>query len=215
MADVFVSYAHSNLKRVNPICENLEQAGFSLWWDHHLKAGDDFPLVIERELESAGCVVVAWSEAARNSLWVRAEATEALDNNKLAQVRLDDVKPPLPFTIVEMLDLTSWRGARNEAPWPRLEMAARSLAGKTAPPLDPEVFTGPALQDMGGTAALGWLSLGLIVFVGALTLQLGPGGLDLNLYRALATGSFAVACVALGLNLLRVIRTALASSVRS
>jgi hypothetical protein len=215
MADVFVSYAHSNLKRVSPICDNLQQAGFSLWWDHHLKAGDDFPLVIERELQDAGCVVVAWSEAARNSLWVRAEATEALDNNKLAQVRLDGVKPPLPFTIVEMLDLSRWRGARSEAPWPRLEMAARTLAGGAAPELDRRVFQGPALQDMGSTAALGWLSLGLIVFVGALTLQLGPGGLDLNLYRTLASGSFAAACIALGLTLLRAIRTALASSVRS
>ncbi len=211
MADVFVSYAHNTFKRVQRICENLEQAGFSLWWDTHLKAGDDFPLVIERELKDAGCVVVAWSEAARNSLWVRAEATEALDDNKLAQVRLDGVKPPLPFTVVEMLDLTHWRGGRGEAPWPRVEMAARALAGGNAPPLEPQVFTGPALQDMGSTVRLGWLSLGLIVFVSALTLQLGPGGLDPQLYGVLSAASFAVACVALAATLLRVIQTALAS----
>jgi hypothetical protein len=213
MADVFVSYAHANLKRVKPICASLEQAGFGVWWDDRLRAGDDFTKVIERELDAAGCVVVAWSEAARNSLWVRAEATEALDNNKLTQIRLDGVKPPLPFTVIEMLDLSRWRGDRSDAPWPRLEQAARTITGGAAPALDERVFEGPALQDMGSTAALGWLSLGLVVFVSALTLQLGSG-LDVQLYRALATGSFAVACIAFALNLTRVIRTALASSVK-
>lgn len=214
MADVFVSYAHDNLKRIRPICSNFEQAGFDLWWDDRLRAGDNFSLVIERELQAAGCVVVVWSEAARNSLWVRAEATEALDNNKLAQVRLDSVKPPLPFTVIEMLDLSHWGGGRSEAPWPRVEAAARALAGGGAPALDERVFKGPALQDMGSAAALGWLSLALIAFVSTLTLQLGPGGLDPDLYRVLASGSFALACVAFALTLLRVVRTALASSVK-
>ncbi len=214
MADVFVSYAHSNLKRVRPICATFEQAGFSLWWDDRLRAGDDFSLVIERELGNAGCVVVVWSEAARNSLWVRAEATEALDNNKLAQVRLDGVKPPLPFTIIEMLDLSHWRGGRGDAPWPRIEMAARTLASGGAPALDERVFSGPALQDMGSATTWGWVSLALMVFVSALTLQLGPGGLDPDLYRVLASGSFALACVAFALILVRVFRTALASTVK-
>jgi len=216
MADVFVSYAHANFNRVKPICAGLEQSGFSLWWDERLKAGDDFTMVIERELSNAGCVVVVWSEAARNSLWVRAEATEALDANKLAQVRVDGVKPPLPFTVVEMLDLSRWRGGRGDAPWPRLEMAARTLAGGKAPAPDASVFKGPALQDFGSSAALGWLSLALIVFVGVLTLQLGPGpnGIDPDTYQVLALASFATACIAFGLTLLRVIRTALASAVK-
>jgi hypothetical protein len=215
MADVFVSYAHANLNRVKPICSGIEQAGFSLWWDARLKAGDDFALVIEREINNAGCVVVVWSEAARNSLWVRAEATEALDANKLTQVRVDGVKPPLPFTIVEMLDLSHWRGGRGDQPWPRLEMAARTLTGGKAPAPDERAFKGPALQDFGSSAMLGWLSLGLIVFVGVLTLQIGPpGAISLNDYQTLAFASFVVSCIALGFTLLRVIRTALASSVK-
>jgi hypothetical protein len=213
MADIFVSYAHANLKRVEPICSGIEQSGLSLWWDDRLRAGDDFALVIEREIQSAGCVVVVWSEAARNSLWVRAEATEALDANKLAQVRLDGVKPPLPFTIVEMLDFSGWRGKRSDTPWPRLEMAARTLAGGKAPAPDERVFKGPALQDFGSSAFLGWLSLALIVFVGVLTLQLEPGS-ALGDYQMLAFASFALSCVAFALTLLRVIRTALASSVK-
>ena len=217
MADVFVSYAHANLSRVKPICAAIEHSGFSLWWDDHLRAGHDFTMVIERELENAGCVVVVWSEAARNSLWVRAEATEALDANKLAQVRLDGVKPPLPFTIVEMLDLSHWRGGRGDQPWPRLEHAARALAGGKAPALGDAAFDGPALQDFGSSAMLGWLSLALIVFVGVLTLQLAPGpaGIHPDLYEMLAVGSFGVSCLAFALTLLRVISTALATSRKS
>jgi hypothetical protein len=216
MADVFVSYAHANRNRVQRICEGLQQSGFSLWWDDHLKAGDDFTMVIERELDNAGCVVVVWSEEARNSVWVRAEATEALDDNKLAQVRVDGVKPPLPFTVVEMLDLRHWRGGRGDAPWPRLENAAKALAGGRAPALGDAAFDGPALQDFGSAATWGWLSLVLIVFVGLLTLQLSPspGGLDPATYRMFALGSFGLSCIAFTLTLLRVIRTALASSVK-
>lgn len=215
MADVFVSYARAAQNRVKPICTGLEQSGFSLWWDDRLQAGDDFSMVIEREIAAAGCVVVVWSEAARNSLWVRAEATEALDANKLAQVRVDGVKPPLPFTVVDMLDLSRWRGGRGDDPWPRLEATARSLAGGRAPAPDDRAFKGPALQDFGGSAMLGWLSLALIVLVGVATLQLGPGGaISLDNYRYLTIGSFAVACIAFILTLLRVIRTASASSVK-
>ncbi|MGD9982485.1 MAG: toll/interleukin-1 receptor domain-containing protein [Hyphomonadaceae bacterium] len=216
MADVFVSYAHANQNRVTPICTGLVQSGLSLWWDDNLKAGDDFSLVIERELNNAGCVVVVWSEAARNSLWVRAEATEALDANKLAQVRVDGVKPPLPFTAVEMLDLRDWRGGRGEAPWPQLESKARTLAGGKAPAPDERAFRGPALQDFGSSALLGWIALALIVFVSVLTLQLEAGGGNVRAedYRTLALASFAVSCVAFALTLLRIIRTALASSVK-
>ena len=216
MADIFVSYAHTNLKRVKPICAGLEQAGFNLWWDDRLRAGDDFALVIERELNDAACVVVVWSEAARNSLWVRAEATEALDNNTLAQVRVDGVKPPLPFTVVDMLDLSHWRGGRSETPWPRLETTARTLTAGKASALDERAFTGPALQDFGSTAMLGWLSLGLIVFISVLTLQLDPGSgaIRLDDYQTLALASFAVSCVAFSLTLLRVIGVAQASSVK-
>ena len=211
MADVFVSYAHRNLRRVKPISKSLTDAGFSLWWDDHLMAGDDFSMVIERELNAAKCAVVVWSEAARNSLWVRAEATEALDAGKLVQVRVDGVKPPLPFTVVQMHDLTHWGGGRGEQPWPHVESAAGAFArtGPAAP--DPRVFEGPALQDMGGTALLGWLAIALAAFTAALTLQAAAGGLDLRFYGVAASASFAFSCVCLLATLLRIVRTALAT----
>ena len=209
MADVFVSYAHLNKTRVNGIAEGLKNAGFSLWWDDHLKAGHDFTLEIERELDAAKCVVVAWSDAARNSLWVRAEATEALDAGKLIQIRLDGVKPPLPFTIVQMLDFSRWRNA-GDAPWPQLESEARAKAGGRRAEPDPQTFRGPALQDFGGVAVFGWLSLALIVVMAVLTLQLGKG-VSAELYGNVAWASFGASCLALLTTLSRVVSTAIAS----
>jgi hypothetical protein len=211
MADVFISYAHDNLRRVKPISKSIADAGLSVWWDDHLRAGDDFSMVIERELEAAKCAVVVWSQAARNSLWVRAEATEALDAGKLVQVRLDGVKPPLPFTIVQMHDLSGWRGGRGDQPWPHVEGAASALArGRPAEP-DPRVFEGPALQDMGGTAMLGWLSIALAIFTAVLTVQAARGGVDAQVYGLAVSASFALSCVALLVTLLRLVRTALAT----
>jgi hypothetical protein len=211
MADVFLSYAHRNKRRVAPIPDGLEHAGLSVWWDRRLKAGDDFARVIEHELGDARCVVVVWSQAARDSLWVRAEATEALDEGKLVPIRLDNVKPPLPFNILDTIDMSGWGGKHGEPPWRRLESRAQDLARGATETVDYAVFDGPPLQDMGSAAALGWLSIGLIFFTGALTLQLGSDRIGMDLYGALALASFAVACVCLALTLTRAVRTALAS----
>lgn len=210
MADVFISYAHKNARQAARVSEQLDASGVTLWWDDHLRAGEDFTRVIEREIDAAGAVMVLWSDAARNSLWVRAEATEALDNDKLVQARLDAVKPPLPFTIVQMTDLQGWRGGNADQPFPQLLSAIGALKRGVKPSMDERVFYGPALQDFGSTATLGWLSLALIFATGGLTLMLGRG-LDANLYGALTTAAFGASCLAFVLTLARLVRTAAAS----
>src|SRR4051812_43667361 len=117
MADVFLSYARATQKRVAEIGGALESRGYSLWWDKALNASDDYAMVIEAELDAAGCVVVAWSAQARQSLWVRAEANEALDSGKLVQINLDACRLPLPFTMLHFLDFRRWRGEREGSPW--------------------------------------------------------------------------------------------------
>jgi hypothetical protein len=215
VADVFISYARANVRRVKPISKSLADAGFSLWWDDHLKAGDDFAMVIERELAASRCAVVVWSEAARNSLWVRAEANEALDAGKLVQVRVDGVKPPLPFTIVQMHDLTRWRGGRGDQPWPHVESAASAFKRSGAPAPDPRIYEAPALQDMGGTAMLGWLAIALAAFTGVITVQAANGAISRDLYTLVVSASFVLSCVSLLATLLRIVRTALATTRRS
>jgi len=170
MADLFLSYARADQRRSEAIAAAAAADGRSVWWDRRLAGGADYGLTIERELEAAGCVLVAWSATARASLWVRAEANEALDAGKLVQINLDGSKPPLPFTMLHWTDFRGWDGGREQAPWPDLKHELDGALGTAAPPAAggrrpnpggvPIVAgPGPALQGFGTAAALGWTAL--------------------------------------------------------
>lgn len=167
MAEVFVSYSRVNRDRIVTVSDALEESGYSVWWDRALKPGDDYALLIEEQIDAAPCVVVAWSETARQSLWVRAEANEALDAGKLVQISLDKTRLPLPFSALNFLDFSAWGGARSEECWTSLDQRVkRRLRGEwvdaNAPP------PGPALQGLGKVSLLGWAAilLALLVCVG-------------------------------------------------
>ena len=218
MADVFVSYARSSRDRVADIGGGLERAGFSLWWDRRLTAGADYGQEIEREIEAAGCVVVAWSEAARQSLWVRAEANEALDAGKLVQLSLDGAKLPLPFTMLHALDFSRWRGD-VEPPWPELEARVRAevageaaaaepppgLARETVPP------AGPALQGFGRTALLGWASIGVAALVAVAIVLAARGAVPPALFGGFTLVALAASALLLAATAFTLLRVTQAS----
>ena len=209
MAHLFVSYSRRNRDRVGDIAGALEQSGYSLWWDRQLASGADYGSVIEREIGAAGCVVVAWSESARESLWVRAEANEALDAGKLVQLSLDGAKMPLPFTMLHFLDFREWHGQRDRPPWSELETRVRDyLGGDERRPLPREiVLGGPRLEGYGKAAVLGWAALavaGLMALAIALTAM---GSLPRGLFESLSLFGFAVAAILFGLTTWMMIRT--------
>jgi hypothetical protein len=164
MADVFLSYSRADRARVQTIATAVEQDGRSLWWDGQLPSDAD------REMAGAASVVVAWSKAARDSLWVRAEASEALDQGKLVQIDLDGAKPPMPFAMLHIADFSHWTGEREQAPWPQLRTRIDAAAGE-APEAEESgwrpdpggvpIMAGPepALQGFERAAALGWAAL--------------------------------------------------------
>jgi hypothetical protein len=108
MSDIFVSYDDLDRARVRQLVETLEARGWSVWWDHQISTGESFALVIQRELDAALCVIVAWSRTSVDSDWVRAEANEAWKRGKLVPVLLDRVTPPLPFGQLHAADLVDW-----------------------------------------------------------------------------------------------------------
>src|SRR3954471_23989801 len=163
MADVFLSYARATRPRIEQIGDGLQAGGYTLWWDKALNASDDYAMVIERELDAAGCVVVAWSAQARQSLWVRAEANEALDAGKLVQIKLAGARLPLPFSVLQSLDSARWRGERQGNPWSEFDARVAGMvrgerieAGSTFAPEPPR---GPALQGFGRIMLIGWAAI--------------------------------------------------------
>jgi len=216
MAELFVSYARKNRPRVAELSGALEASGYSLWWDRAIESGADYGLLIEREIEAASCVLVAWSAAARQSLWVRAEANEALDSGKLVQVCLDRTRLPLPFTMLHFLDFSGWRGEREGEPWTGLDsrvsgmlrgepVAAAPATAERAPQ------PGPALQGLGRVAWLGWAAIAVAALT-ALAVAMAAGGrLSPEAFGTLALAGVAVAAILLALAAFALVRIAAAS----
>ena len=113
MADVFISYASADREIVAGLAEALEGSGLSVWWDRELSPGQDFSAEIDRELNSAYCIVTAWSKNAVASQWVRDEATEAKNRGVLFPISIDGAQPPLGFRQIQTMNLKPPGGARE------------------------------------------------------------------------------------------------------
>jgi hypothetical protein len=216
MADVFVSYARKNRPRVAEISGALEAGGYSLWWDKAITSGADYGMLIEREIEAAGCVVVAWSAAARQSLWVRAEANEALDSGKLVQISLDETRLPLPFTMLHFLDFSGWRGERQGEPWSQFDAkVAGLLRGEPADTGfaagDATARPGPALQGMGKVAMLGWAAIAVAALMAVAIIVAAGGGMTSAMFGSLTLVGLAVAAILLALAAFTLVRISVSS----
>jgi len=211
MADVFLSYGRSTRPRVEQISDAMEAGGYSLWWDKALNASDDYAMVIEEQIDAARCVVVAWSSQARQSLWVRAEANEALDKGKLVQINLDACRLPLPFTMLHFLDFRPWRGEREGSPWAEFD-------GRVGGMLRGEAFDdaaiaqpGPALQGFGKMALLGWAAIALAALTALAVALVATGQLAPATFSALTLAALALAAILMALAAFVLIRVSLAS----
>lgn len=105
MADVFISYDHSDKARAEAIAHGLERAGLTVWWDRWIGGGEVFADKIQAELDRASAVVVLWSQASVRSKWVMDEAAHAAERGRLIPVRIDGAVPPLGFRQYQSLDL--------------------------------------------------------------------------------------------------------------
>jgi len=129
VADVFLSYARSDAAAAQRIARELGEAGWSVWYDRELPAHRAYADVIANELQSAGAVLVLWSEASADSQWVRSEANRARELGKLVQSRLDGGRLPMPFDQIQCADLTKWRGGSAHAGWSQVRSSIGALAG--------------------------------------------------------------------------------------
>jgi TIR domain len=108
MSDIFISYAREDEARVHELARALTQLGWSVWSDRALIPSEEYDERIERELDSAKCVIVVWSHASVKSRWVRAEASAADQQGKLVPVSFDSgVVVPILFRQLNRAKLSS------------------------------------------------------------------------------------------------------------
>ncbi len=133
MAHIFISYARSDRPTVEKLAAALENAGHSVWWDRHIRGGAAFAKDIESQLEKADAIVVAWSDAANQSDWVKDEAVYGRDKGVLIPIRLDKSETPLGFRQYQTLEFEKWRGEPQTAEVEALLDAVADLSGAERP----------------------------------------------------------------------------------
>ena len=149
MRNIFISYAREDRAKIQQLAEALTQAGWSVWWDREIPLGRSYATVISDALESAHCVIVAWSRHAIASRWVQDEANHALSRGVLVPVMLETVAPPLGFGTLQAADLVGWNGDLAASEFVRLSDAVRGMIqhpNPTVPNVPPVVspWAGPA-----------------------------------------------------------------------
>ncbi len=103
MHEVFISYSskHRELtRRVAKAIEACYGAG-SVWWDRELESRASYQEQIRAALDASRVAIVLWTKGALISDWVFAEASRAMEQNKLISVRPADMNHeeiPEPFS---------------------------------------------------------------------------------------------------------------------
>jgi formylglycine-generating enzyme required for sulfatase activity len=120
MSDIFISYKREEQPVARKLANALESEGWSVWWDPKLRAGDDFDEVIEKVLDESRCVIVLWSEMSLESKYVRAEAAEALEQEKLVPVAIENISLPFRFKRLHTPKLLNWDGSSESAEFRKL-----------------------------------------------------------------------------------------------
>ena len=108
-AQVFISYSRQDRDRSEIIARYLANHGLRVWWDDQLQIARAYDEQLERQIETAGAVLVLWSEHSVKSQWVRAEAGVALDRNVLLPVFIDRVEPPILFRQIQGHFVVGWQ----------------------------------------------------------------------------------------------------------
>jgi hypothetical protein len=134
MADVFISYKTGDRPRVQRLVQGLRAEGLGIWWDQDIALGEPWELTIERALEDARAVLVAWSPEAVTSEHVKAEARRACEQGKLIQVFLAPCDPPLFFGERQGVSLVGWAGDAADPRFQTVLAAARAIVAGKPPP---------------------------------------------------------------------------------
>ena len=159
MADIFLSYTEEDRATARRVAEALSAAGWDVWWDRRIPAGQAWRQVLDAELKCMRCMVVLWSRRSVASEWVCEEASEGRKRGRLFPVLIDPTQQPVGFRELQAADLSGWDGSSTFAPLQELIHDLERLIGKPdvqAPlPSAPSKDERPASRRLWSAALIG------------------------------------------------------------
>ncbi len=106
---VFISYSRKDIKFARRLADDLESAGFDVWWDiSDLKGGDDWVRVIPTAIAASQFFVVLLSPDSILSEWVSKEYTYALVNRmKIVPAMIRPCNVPFALNTINYINFTT------------------------------------------------------------------------------------------------------------
>lgn len=110
---IFISYSRKQLGVARRLAEDLQQAGFAVWWDvSDLKGGAEWERAIETAIKTSQYCLILLTPDSVGSEWVRKEYMYAISLHlQVIPILYRDCEIPLALTAIQHLDL---RGNKYE-----------------------------------------------------------------------------------------------------
>ncbi len=88
---IFVSYSHTDAKKVGEVLRRIEKEKFRFWYDDTMEIGEDFRLELQTKIENCHAFLLFVSPASMQSKYCGMEIITAYKNNKrIYPIYLDD-----------------------------------------------------------------------------------------------------------------------------
>ncbi|MEO7223694.1 MAG: TIR domain-containing protein [Devosia sp.] len=137
MPDIFISYKKEERETASALATRLTEAGYDVWWDDALLAGERYEDEIASVLDRSHAVVVLWSRQSVKSEWVKAEAEAARQQKKALPIIIDDMPPtqmPLLYRGMHAARFEGWTGDTTHPGYVELIGSIRDRIGRAAGP---------------------------------------------------------------------------------
>jgi TIR domain len=108
---VFISYAHADRDRIEPIVRRLA-AKFNVWWDRDLELGDTWRRTLQDKIDAARALIVFWTANSVKKDFIWSEVQRSKENRGvIVSVILDhQARVPLGFSELQHIHLDSRSG---------------------------------------------------------------------------------------------------------
>ncbi|MFN8411196.1 MAG: SUMF1/EgtB/PvdO family nonheme iron enzyme [Anaerolineales bacterium] len=108
MGHIFISYSHKDTEYAHRLAENLQSMGFNVWIDARLDYGSQWPLEIQKQLDSCDAFIVIMTPRAFASEWVQSELQRAKRKLKpIFPLLLEGEEPWLSVEATQFYDVRS------------------------------------------------------------------------------------------------------------